>query len=1062
MTINKEGFVNQLKQRLQSAGQKVLEDVEKAGDLVVLADSTLYIIVLKYSEVSQEVTYRKCDFWIREIRKLEDTLRQYARTHAITYAKPIRSIIVTNEKVREQIKDALERAFITAISSYGESEEEILERVMGQIGEPLYALRVSPVPPLEGFIGREEEIKGFQQMIQSQVEERVMAIYGAPGIGKSWLVNKLVQECDTADIHWAKVDFRESTYDRMGILIDIQGQLGERYSTSFNGRLDEYLRYREQQQREYPSMEDAMRGILIEKKQNEVTNEFIACLGRLSEHTPAVLLFDSFERVEDTELASWMRKKLLIGVRDSRLPNVLVVIAGRNESYWGKDWERVLSSHELRCFSENEVEAYLVQEIGIEPVDAELVAAVHQYASGHPLGVALVTDLIGEGIRRQERVSKEMLTAYKEEFDRKMVSELLVKHILEWLDEDVAQAVRYCAIPRWFDSEMIRTLGKMEDGSQVMLDRLVKHRSFVRPHFPGGYEYHETVRELLLEKWQSDDPEMYRELNRRALADWERRLERAVEREKNALILECLYHQFILGEDIGIGQFTGLFDSAAKFNENDFCLALLNELKSYPLHWEDSRTWVRYCEARLVANRGQWHDAEEAYRELLDQVRLGLELKSHVTNELGRLYHNQGRFDQATRMFSRSLEAQEMLGDKSRTALTLIYLGETYRELGMLSDATNYFSQSLKLADEAQNRYDVGLGKVNLGFIYAFQGKWDEAIQNLDEALSIFQKLGYRYGIGRALQHLGWVYQVQGLWEKAVDSHQESVEISRDMNLPYLLARGLSLLGELSRLQCKWENAEKCLMESENICQRLETEFAMGTVQDYWGSLRRDQGRYSEALKHYTTSLEILEKIDNPYEIGCTLIHMGDLYSGQRDSWDNALNCYIRSLDIARKVGGLYWQVRALVGLSNLSYLMGAFNEIAKYAEEAETLAKEYEYYEQLAMLQCVQASLLFDQGRYRKAFSKYAEACTSALRYNRYVLDKTAEMAIGRMYKSVEDGYQEEAIEFCNYLIDYWQREGFEKEEEQNRRMEVGDGRPQMMFVQRLYQSNAKMLERD
>ncbi len=83
---------------------------------------------------------------------------------------------------------------------------------------------------------------------------------------------------------------------------------------------------------------------------------------------------------------------------------------------------------------------------------------------------------------------------------------------------EVAQAMWYCAVPRWFNLEIIRELRPSQPSGlsdQTILDHLLQ-LPFVREYAPFGYVYEQATRRSLLERWRRDDPDSFVAWNRRA------------------------------------------------------------------------------------------------------------------------------------------------------------------------------------------------------------------------------------------------------------------------------------------------------------------------------------------------------------------------------------------------------------------------------------------------------------------------------------------------------------------------------------------------------------------
>src|SRR4051794_3390519 len=70
---------------------------------------------------------------------------------------------------------------------------------------------------------------------------------------------------------------------------------------------------------------------------------------------------------------------------------------------------------------------------------------------------------------------------------------------------ELADAIRYCAIPRRFDAEIIgalRDAPRDRDGNKRILDQVIEH-SFVLPRAPDGFVYHDNVRDVLIKDWRT-------------------------------------------------------------------------------------------------------------------------------------------------------------------------------------------------------------------------------------------------------------------------------------------------------------------------------------------------------------------------------------------------------------------------------------------------------------------------------------------------------------------------------------------------------------------------------
>src|SRR5215211_4131862 len=95
------------------------------------------------------------------------------------------------------------------------------------------------------------------------------------------------------------------------------------------------------------------------------------------------------------------------------------------------------------------------------------------------------------------------------------ILKLLIARLSE-RDPVLAAVIRYCAIPRRFNAEVIGALRQAQDDRQTNEDLLAKvlRVSSPRKRPDGAYQYNDTTREFLLQEWRSPDKrEQFDQLN---------------------------------------------------------------------------------------------------------------------------------------------------------------------------------------------------------------------------------------------------------------------------------------------------------------------------------------------------------------------------------------------------------------------------------------------------------------------------------------------------------------------------------------------------------------------
>jgi tetratricopeptide (TPR) repeat protein len=160
------------------------------------------------------------------------------------------------------------------------------------------------------YIGRNKEVREFQKILATPHKKpRVMLLRGPGGIGKTWLVRRMLTEAEKNN-HWVirdVIDFHPTYYRTVdGIQARIK-QLLEEFIAS-RGFLVPMCPFSDYEARPTPEV-------------------FHTCLERLCKEHPTILAFDTFERL-DQSVRDWL---LNDGYRGLQVPGLICVVASRPE-----------------------------------------------------------------------------------------------------------------------------------------------------------------------------------------------------------------------------------------------------------------------------------------------------------------------------------------------------------------------------------------------------------------------------------------------------------------------------------------------------------------------------------------------------------------------------------------------------------------------------------------------------------------------------------------------------------------------------------------------------------
>ncbi|KAH8587243.1 hypothetical protein B0O99DRAFT_747744 [Bisporella sp. PMI_857] len=276
----------------------------------------------------------------------------------------------------------------------------------------------------------------------------------------------------------------------------------------------------------------------------------------------------------------------------------------------------------------------------------------------------------------------------------------------------------------------------------------------------------------------------------------------------------------------------------------------------------------------LYRDQGKLDEAEKMYQRALQgyEMALGAEHTSTLTtvNNLGNLYTVQGKLDEAEKMYQRALQGYEMaLGAEHTSTLnTVNNLGNLYRDQGKLDEAEKMCQRALQGYDKALGaEHTSTLNTVNnLGLLYADQGKLDEAEKMCQRALQGYEKaLGAEHtSTLRTVNNLGILYKGQGKLDEAEKMYQRALQ-GYEMALGAEHTSTLNTVNNLGLLyadQGKLDEAEKMYqlaLQGYEKALGAEHTSTLTTVNNL-GLLYRDKGKLDEAEKMCQLALQGYEK----------------------------------------------------------------------------------------------------------------------------------------------------------------------------------------------------------
>ncbi|KAH0533941.1 hypothetical protein FGG08_007450, partial [Glutinoglossum americanum] len=208
---------------------------------------------------------------------------------------------------------------------------------------------------------------------------------------------------------------------------------------------------------------------------------------------------------------------------------------------------------------------------------------------------------------------------------------------------------------------------------------------------------------------------------------------------------------------------------------------LLNGLVS-----DDGMAWACHNLGLLYVDQGKLDEAEKMYQRALQgyEKAWGPDHTStlNTVNNLGNLYAGQGKLGEAEKMYQRALQGKEKAWgpDHTSTLNTVNNLGNLYADQGKLGEAEKMYQRALQGYEKAWGPdHTSTLDTVNnLGSLYKSRSKLDEAERMYQRALQGYEKA---WGPDHTstldtVNNLGNLYADQGKLDEAEEMYQRALQ----------------------------------------------------------------------------------------------------------------------------------------------------------------------------------------------------------------------------------------------------------------------------------------------
>lgn len=694
-------------------------------------------------------------------------------------------------------------------------------------------------PAVRTFYGRTEEMRKLSEFLASETS-RVMVVCGIPGIGKTTLLAKFVQDVrEHRNVFWYRIHEWVNLKILLTPIAEFLSQLGKK-------GLERYL-----SRTELPNVGEV--SALLEAELKDV---------------PAVFILDDVQKA-DPAVQDFLGA--MVTVLEG-LPRVSLICTSREiPSFYTRSmvFKGAVSEMMLEGLDKDSSFRLLRSR---ELPDATFTD-IYLATRGHPLFLELVDSpksALGKNVRMfidQEVYSKLDITE---------------RRILE-----IASIFRYPVLIDAFftmEEEIARETGGLQKEMEYK-DYLVDYdtmdsllsKSLVHESVGRMIGMHDLLREFF-----------YSRLTPRQRVIYHKAASRYYLQDSSAPAhVEAMYH-CLMAKEYGMAVRIAASNGRNIISKGyglPFAPLLTSLREECGIIEKSERMEILMLEGDILDVRGEWDKAIARFQEVADLADPAKDKRilAEVNRRIGVVHLRRSDFELAEKNLMNSLGLAKDIKDPHTLVEVYYDLGGILQTRGQAKDALAAFEQSKDLARSVGD--DAGIGKAlyGIGRVYTTLMDHPKALRYKKEALEVVERLGDVDDIARVVIGVGGSLSDMGNHSEAVRFMDRAIELGRtsgNLNLQaYAMRNATASYIEMDDLG----SAEDTLNTVSKIFEKLNNPHLIADahfLRGYIYSRRRD---WEWAKEEFTTALDVIRRLGMPLVLARWLLEVAQEYTKNGD-----------------------------------------------------------------------------------------------------------------------------------------------------------------------------------
>ena len=232
-----------------------------------------------------------------------------------------------------------------------------------------------------------------------------------------------------------------------------------------------------------------------------------------------------------------------------------------------------------------------------------------------------------------------------------------------------------------------------------------------------------------------------------------------------------------------------------------------------------------------------------------------------LQRQVGEAWYFKGNYEEAAKLFFRSISALEKTHEKDALAKTYNALAKLYRKTRDLGQSLENYDKAMALYRSLNDSAGIAAIYNESGVVFEYRKEYDKAIEHYSTSLRIDEIRKDSVGICYALSNLAGVYTLQNKFPEAEKYLYRSLAYRQQMKDSFALILNYSDLGSVYFSAGQPEKAKAYIDTSNRLAEMRHYPELQSTNYELLSQIEEKQGNYKAALEYDKKKMVIRDSL---------------------------------------------------------------------------------------------------------------------------------------------------------------------------------------------------------